>query len=275
MKEKLDLNRMHRTILAARGGSMTTAKILDHVRVNDHVEKVVVRITNSGTKEDMRAAVSKALNGQATVIESTFLEVAHETYVGYVAHNPEVKEFSKADQAAVEARTSSMRVVAKNLLLDETDQSLWEARESAGGKFLVRTSKEDLSELLSSVAQPSLQVPTKRMLSTVHAEFPSRSYAQFLERDLAEVGYGYILEATDSTVKVLAFGADEEPMEIPASDIIQVADLEGEDTEQAAIEIPAAAADASKLKKYFQQLYGKVPQFMQKLNKVIQDGTKF
>lgn len=275
MKEKLDLNRMHRQILAARGGSLVTAKILDHARINDNVEKVAVRITNSGTKDEMRAAVAKALNGQATVIESTFLEVAHETYVGYVAHNPEVKEFTKADQEAVEARTSPMRVVAKNLLLDESDQSLWEARESAGGKFLVRTSKEDLSELLSSVAEPSLKVPTQQMLASAHAEIPARSYVQFLERDLAEVGYGYALESTASTVKVLAFGADEEAMEVPASDIIQVADLEGEDTEQAAIEIPAAAADAGKLKKYYQQLFGKAPKFMQKLNKVIQDGSKF
>lgn len=281
MNERPNLNKIYRQLTTAGGGSLVAARILDSERVNDKVAKVVVRFSTEASKEHMRQALSRALNGQACGIDDTFTQVEAGTglvFVGYVAHNPEVREFTKADQAAVEARAAgSYRVVAKNMLLDEKDKSLWETRESAGGKFLVRTGKEDLSELLSSVAAPTAQLNTKRLLASSNfaGTITPRSFVQFLDRDLAEVGHGYVLESTAETVKILAFGGGDEPMEVPSSDVIQIADFEGEDTEQAAIEIPASSADAKKLRDYFQQLFGKAGFFFSKMTKMINDGTKF
>jgi voltage-gated potassium channel Kch len=276
MNERLDIKRIHRQVLAARGGSLVKATVLDYERITDQLAKVVVQLSTPCDRDEARAALNKALNGQASAVENTFLQVTSDAaiYSGLVAHNPEVKEFTKEAQASLEERKGALRVVAKNLLLDETDQSLWETRESAGGKFLVRTGKEDLSELLSSVAQLSPILETKEVMARTHAAVPTRNYVQFIDRDTAELGYGYVVAATDKTVMVVTSATDE-PLEVPVVDVLQVADFEGEDSEHVPFEVPASSADSSKLRNYYQKVFKHAPFFLEKMNKVINDGAKF
>lgn len=276
--QKLNIRAIHQTILAKQGGTLIQARILGTHRVNKNLSKILVEFSDDSDRQSLTKALANRLGAMATPVGGTFVQVASDAniYEGYVAYNPEVREMPKSAQAAIEgSRETNFRVMAKNLLLDEEDQSLWEARESASGKFLVRTSKEDLSELLSSVVTAS--APEARVVQQHWAQSTVKTnpteFVAFMDRDTAEVGYGYVVESTDNTARVLAFGADEDAIEVPMTDIIQSVALEGEDRVEG-IEVPASASDVAALKNYYKQLYGKNPTFFNKLAKAIDSLSK-
>lgn len=143
-----------------------TAALTDFQPVSKSLARVVVTMprTSSINKYDVRQAISLATNGQATPVENSFYHIDSNglpAMVGFVRANTTAKPYDKSE-------VSKMRVMAKNMLMDASDDSLWAVKTSVDGdRMLVRQSQDDLSTLLSAVKASVIRAPRIAQLASV------------------------------------------------------------------------------------------------------------
>jgi len=143
-----------------------TAALTDFQPVSKSLARVVVTMPRTGNinKYDVRQAISLATNGHASPVDNSFYHIDSNglpAMVGFVRANTTAKPYDKSE-------VGKMRVMAKNMLMDASDDSLWAVKTSVDGdRMLVRQSQDDLSTLLSSVKASVIRAPRISQLASV------------------------------------------------------------------------------------------------------------
>ena len=170
---------------AFAGIDTATVAINDYRMVSPNVAEVVVSTTGKMKPMEIAAKLVKVMNESATPIHGSFRWVKDNIAVGFVstAAAPRLIES--------ESELSGYRHVASNMYLDESDESLWELRNGAGGKYLARKGSDELPEVLSSVRRPrGAGVP-----STASIQRPEPEANEFVcfVNSKAEIDYGFVV----------------------------------------------------------------------------------
>jgi hypothetical protein len=249
--------------------STFAVSIADYKMVTPTLARVVV--TYSGqpkSKEEARAAISKRLKSLGSPVADSFRTLFRNgeisSAIGFVRANAEVVEYS-------EEALKGKRVMASNLLMDDTDKSMWDVRENAGAKYLVKHGNEDLSQLVHLASarragDPQLaQVASERVLE--------REFAAFVGKDSEEVEFGYVVAGqTDNgeTFSVLAMGADT-PVDVTPDQVVHVMNFDGDDVKAMGAEVAAVPGMGREaLVEYYTKLYGSyAPDYLQKVIDII------
>lgn len=244
---------------------------------------------------DLFAAVTAALGGKAVPVDGSF-RVVHShslpTMVGFVRSNAEVLDFDEGSKRG-------MRAMASNVLMDTSDESLWEVKQAAGAKVLVRQGTEDLNAVLQTA---KMQVARAPKLSSVASEVPEASrFVAFVDPRTSTTRYGYVLEASLDAVEILPFPTADErqddlmlprvtndstelrgegnvisqrlrdacaPISVGLDNLVETAHLAGQDN------FPQIAAptggEKEKMIDYYRKVYDYAPDYYQRLVDVIQ-----
>ncbi len=139
--------------------------LTDFKKITPTLARVVLTTINTGnlSKYDLRQAIAASTNGSCTPIVRSFYEVKSyglPAIVGFVQANREVRAYE-------EAAVKKMRVLAKNMLMDAADDSLWQVSVAGDGqKMLTRQTQDDLSSILSSVQQSVVRAPRIAQLAS-------------------------------------------------------------------------------------------------------------
>lgn len=240
----------------ANGFNTFTMKVNDYEMITPSLAHVVVTYTgNAPTQEEIRAGMAKMLNGQAVPVAQSFRKVTDGVVAGFVKAGREVREY---DEQLVTA--GKMKVMASNLLMDTEDQALYEVKESASGKYMVRQGNDDLSALVHLACRMQVGQPTFAHIASVPVE--PREFAAYVSPDTEEVEHGYVIASAEGKMTVLPCGSDT-PTEITSAHLVEVVNLDGEDVKAFGKEMAAGVAgDKAAMIEYYKALYGYDPAYL-------------
>lgn len=253
--------------LASKTGTLPSVSITGYRMLGDrHALVTTVHTHDAGRKANL-AALTAMLGGTARPIANSFRRInskveARVVSVGYLTVNPIVEELT-------DDRRANMTTLAKNVLMDNTDESLWNLKETSGGLFITRQADEELGELLASVARPRVGVVATASIASCQPN--AGEYVAFVDVNSDEMVHGFVLAAGGETASVLPHGQDEA---VSVHNDMIVASLAGVDTDDNFLERQmkretAGINDAETLKAYYRKLYAYNPEFLAEFEQMI------
>lgn len=191
----LNIDSLHARFVARRA-TTAAVSITGFQKVTPTLAKVVISHANLERlpKAQMHAAIASAMGNRARPVAGSFRRVQTaglDAAVGFVALNQESKPY-------VEKEVSRLRVLAKNMLMDETDDSLWDVRTTAGGdRMLCRQVKEDISELLVTASVHVHRAPRLEHIASVAL---AGDIVSFVDPQTEEVRAGIVIASEEVVV---------------------------------------------------------------------------
>jgi hypothetical protein len=241
-----------------------TLNVNDYDMVTPTLARVMLTYTGNipRSQEEIRASVAQLFKGHASPVADSFRKVTEGTVAGFIKTSREVREF---DSGMVTA--GKMKEMAANLLMDKTDESLWEKKSGAAGDYLVRQGNDDLSGLVHLATNKQLGQPTFAHLASMPAE--TKEFAAYVSTDTEEVEHGYVVASADGKMTVIPVGA-EDAVEVQTAQLVEVINLDGEDAKAAGGVMAAeVAADKGAMIEYYRKMFSYAPDYLQKIIDII------
>lgn len=174
----------------------------------DHISKGLcrVRITASNAvnakRSDLVSAVNKAFGNGVVAVAGSFqlineLDNSSAEYVGLITKGLHTQSVATA---SIPDRFSA---IAKNVLMDETDERVWNlVSENNGVSVLARQVDEDLGELVAIARMSNNQ--NRDFLSVLVAHAGVGQYARFYNPNTGTLDHGYVCGKEASGEVVIA-----------------------------------------------------------------------
>lgn len=288
--------------LAARVPQVA-ASIVDYRMVTPQLAQVIATFsTDKANRGDLTAAVGRALKNEASAIESSWRSLSSygsPAMIGFVQVNAETRPYE-------EASASKMVALASNMLMDATDETLWQVQaDGSGGKMLCRKGDDNLQALMETAR---VRAPRAPKLAGVLSSVNKGDFVAYIDQETASIRHGYVLATDMSIESVPVGGLDVDPMDtmdaieimplpqepdntsdeavgegnriaermveedapvlVPATLVVEAAALNGDDvnTEVAA---PSNLSNKQAMKDYYKRMYANTPGYYAMLVKTI------
>ena len=285
------------------------ANIVDYRMVTPTLAQVVATFnTTETTRDSLIQAVAAATDNKAAPIEGSFRSLSsygNPAMVGFVSVNRETRPYE-------EAAAKKMTALASNMLMDAVDDSLWEVRsDGSGNKMLCRQDGDSLQGLMETAR---IRMPRAPKLDNVLAGVDTGNFVAFVDPATENLRFGYVLATGLEIAPVPTGGIDLDPMDrqnavevlpldfgpdntsdevigegnriaqrliednapvtIPASLIVESANLNGDD-KVAEVAAPGNFTNKQSLLDYYKRLYTYSPEYYSQLTKIINNHAGF
>ena len=289
--------------LAARVPQVA-ATITDFRMVSPSLAQVVATFnTIDANRGDLTAAVGRALSNGASPIESSWRSLSSygaPAMVGFVAVNTETRPYE-------EASASKMVALASNMLMDASDETLWQVQaDGSGGKMLCKQSTGENLRALMETAR--VRAPRAPKLDTILSSVNKGDFVSYVDPVTATVRHGYVL-ATDMEIESVPVGGldvdtvgveaieimplpigpdntsdeatgegnriaerlveEDAPVLVPSTLVVEAAALNGDDVVNTEVAAPANASNKQSMKDYYKRMYANTPGYFSQLVKII------
>jgi hypothetical protein len=245
----------------------------DHQMITPTLARVVLSYTGELPEDrgQLHKQISQLFQGNGSPVVGSFSALTRsgeiKSLIGFVKASREIILFDKEVRANADGRFKAM---ASNLLMDKNDESLWEIRSGASGKYLAKQSHTDMSELVHLATASVHGLPKFSMIAS--APVQPKEFAQFVDRDAEEVYNGFVVASTDKEIKVFCVETSS-VIELSYEQLIEVAELTPEEATikgmEMAPEIAADQSDPSTLVEYYKKAYPYAPEYVSKLIEMI------
>lgn len=239
-----------------------TLNVNDYEMVTPTLARVMLNYTGSvpRTQEEIRASIAQVFKGSASPVAESFRKVTDGVIAGFIKTSREVREFNGET-------AGKMKEMAANLLMDKSDESLWEKKTGAAGEYLVRQGNDDLSGLVHLATNRQMGQPTFAHLASMPAE--KTEFAAYVSKESEEVEHGYVVASAEGKMTVIPVGA-ESAVEVETAQLVEVINLDGADAKAAGGEMAAeVAADKGAMIEYYRKMFSYAPDYLQKIIDII------
>jgi hypothetical protein len=249
-----------------------TVSITDYDMLSPTLARVVIAYTGRQTKESIRATILEKTDNLAAPVENSFRIVKANSVggiaVGYLRANKEVRVIDEKEIRA------GYRVMSSNIMMDNSDRSLWEVKEGKGGKYLARHGNEDLTALLASSNGPVIRrpdVPGVRHLATASAA--RNEFVAFVSAS-GDMDYGFVIASSKDKLKVVSYTTQAETI-IGYSSVASINQVPvPKSHNQEMLKAGISPADKAQASEYWRKLYSYNPAYMQDvIDQVNEDAT--
>lgn len=242
---------------------MKTLNITDYSLVTANLAKVVVSYTGEIDSDEFRSRLVAKLNGLAAPVASSFKRIAAGVAIGFIRANRQVVVPSSKELKA------NYRVMAKNVLMSESDKQLWDVRSGAAGTYLVRRGEEDLGELVNAATQRRTDVP--RVRDVTIAKAAAKELVAFVGED-GSIDHGFATATSDNKVRVLSV-ARGHTMEVTYDQVVSIYPVDVKPDVQRAVTASLTAAERQSAVAYYRRLYSYAPDYLQQVIRQINEGA--
>lgn len=242
---------------------MKTVNIVDYEIKSPTLAKVVIAYTGDIDRDYIKATLTEKLEYMATPVANSFKQIRAGMAVGFIRANKAVRALSSKEV------TAGYRVMASNILMDKADQSLWEVKEGAAGKYLARHGDEDLTALVQASVQRRPDAVRVSQLTIAKAA-PSEMVA-FVADD-GDVDHGFAIATADDRVKVMSF-ARRIPVTVSYENVVSIYPVNVPKDIQRQVTASLTAEEKKQSKDYYQRLYGFAPEYLALVIQQINQGT--
>lgn len=263
------VNRLATALASNENSRLPTATVHSFEDLGNGVALVVCSHTHNAGQKDNFEALANSLGERARPIAGSFRTLPYGSNsrvvsVGYVAANTMIEELTPG-------RERQMKAVAKNVLMDDADATLWDVSESAGQRFIRRQGHENIAEVLSCVASVRRDISTTA--SEVGFSYPQAgTYVAFVDKTTQAMNYGFVVASDDNGLQVLPRDGDD-LMEVENSMIVaNVHDVDTKDQylKRSLAKVEAGTISAEKLKEYYRRVYTYSPDYLALVEKTIE-----
>lgn len=248
--------------------SRFTVSVHDYTMVSPTVARVVLAHTGQvPSQEEIRQKISALFDNNAAAIAGSFRQLTSagdvKSVVGFVKMSREVRPFGDEE---IKASAENFKVMASNLLMQKSDSTMWEIKSGAMGKYLAKQTGDDLRELVHLAHNPVSGLPRFNQLASLASMTQPREFAAFVDLGAEEVMHGFVVESSEDKLTVLARETGE-VVEVATNQLVQVQDLEGEETAAltASPEMQNFGQDKSGMISYYKLAYRYAPDYVQKI----------
>lgn len=249
--------------------SARTATIADHKMVNANVAKVIIATTGDVDVEDVADMISEQLDGQGTVVRSSLRKLQSNgvsaSYVGFIKSVTEVREVSHQE---LQASYKTILASNANVLVSNEDQSMWELKTGAGGKYLVRKGEDDLSNIVASTVNHYAAAPK---LASVQMTMPStRSLVAYVTPE-GNVDYGFVTKTSAANQCVEIVSKETGDTRVVSTGVMAGAydvEVDSEVHKIVASNISREAKDRQI--EYYRALFAYAPDYMEKVIQMVE-----
>lgn len=234
-----------------------TISMNDYRIVSDTLAEVVVSCTGDMNKDERAIALSKLFNEDLSPVQGSFTWLSDGVATGFVSLAPAVQVVEGDSQLA------SYKQLASNMYMDEQDDSLWEMREGAGGKYLVRQSKDELPAILASTKAPR-RAGIPSLSSVVRAAAKENELVSFIHGDALDHGVCIGKSKTNGYPVVLSTNNPRQPVAVDPRLIVSTSTIDMSRFEDV-LRVTAALPDPSTVIDYWNRVFNHDPEYMAKL----------
>lgn len=252
----------------------SACSITEYKLINSRVAQVLVQVPQTAhlDKNAVCASLAKQLKEAAAPIQASFRWlVPGSSMIGYVGAHNATRALDNGQKME-----AGYRMVASNLYLDKQDESLWELKSGAGGKYLTRQGRDDLTELIeASRVSPRGSMP--RMHSIVNASAAPKQLVAFVNSiglGNPSVDYGFCLGKQDG--KMLLATADyNQPVAVSEHEVVGVYSVDSSEVHglvTAAVKVDAAkGVPTADSLAYYKKLFNYAPDYLKKVIKQVEE----
>lgn len=246
-----------------------TVNVHDFKLVSPTVARVILSYTGQVPPADqVRAKISAMFDNSATPIASSFRELTRggdvKSIIGFVKTTREVRPFEEAA-----SNGDGYKVMASNLLMQTSDNTMWEIKSGAMGKYLAKQSSEDLRALVHLAHNNVSGLPRFNQIASLASMTQPKEFAAFIDLEAEEVMHGFVIASQGDKLTILAKETGEQ-VEVAADQLVQVNDLEGElERITASPEMQNFSQDAGGMAAYYRLAYRYDPAYIQKIIEMI------
>ena len=243
-----------------------TVNLHDFEMYDDRISRVVLSFTGKPSPMELCAQIASLYDHKATPIRNSFRKLTDYSVVGYVASRPDNREYDEArDRSKYRSITT-----ASNMLMDKSDESTWELKESTSGtKYLCRTSLEDMAELSSAKQSRRGGIPVLANVAT--PEIASREFIAFVNAGDLDMDYGFVVGSTEKGDKVVLSALTLEEISVPSDLVVHAVNLMGSDEKAWNMTFAGDIGNKSELVEYYRKAYGYAPDYVQDVIDTIND----
>lgn len=243
---------------------MKTANITDYRLISPTLAKVIVTTTGNPDAEFIKAELSRKLEGLAIPVANSFKSLTANSSIGFVRANKPVRAVTEKELVTAYKKMSA------NVMMDKEDQSLWEVKSGATGRYLARHDQEDLTALVASASQRRVDVPQIRQVTIARAA--AQELVAFVDAD-GDMDYGFATATNDKKVRVVSFKR-RAPIEASYDDqVVSISQVQiPKETHQ---QVMAAMTPAEKqnANAYWTKLFSWAPEYLAQIKEDVNKGT--
>ena len=239
-----------------------TVNLHDYEMLSDKVARVILSTSGRMDRDELLAKTSGMFGGLATPVRGSFRRVTDHAIVGFVVAAKEVRAFDPTTEG------QKYRAIASNILMDKADETTWEMKEGASGKYLCRQGVEDLSELTASLRVHRPGLPT-----LAHVEVSSitqQEFVSFVDTSSGDMDNGFVVAAHGDDLEVFSYTSKDLVIASKAS-VVQAVHFDADDLPEFKEVSIAKLSPESKeaLIEYYKFAYRYAPDYVNKILEVI------
>lgn len=249
-----------------RGIVTDTVALTDYQIVAKDLAKVVISFTGEHDKASISAALIKQADYKVAAVENSFRLVKANVAIGFVRSNRTIRSVDSEQ----ELRASYRVMGSTNILMDNTDKSLWEVKQGKAGKYLARHGNEDLSELIECSASRRSDIPSLQVIAMANAV--PREFVAFASAN-GDMDYGFCVNASRTKLQVVSTNSNAAVI-IPHSVVAQIYQFPILKSQNAKlVEAGLSRSEKDKEIEYYKMLYSYNPEYLQQVIDQINEGS--
>lgn len=250
--------------------------LFSHEEIAPKVHRVVCTLNRDAGAEKNFEALQNFFAPNASPVECSFTRLSESeagkvVTVGFVTPNRIVKELTDDVKA-------SMTTIAKNVMMDPTDKSMWNiARTPSGDCYITRQEDEDLNTAFAAISSGKHRLGIPEIAAVVGCDTKVGTYVGYVDAETASVRFGYVLTRDDTTSTV--YNRDMEETTVDNRMIVAAIEgVMGEDNHlerliSASGKKTVAGLDGKELKDYYKKVYNYSPEFYNQMERIIDEST--
>lgn len=241
-----------------------TVSITDYRLKSPTLAKVIVSFTGQVDRQFLHETLLAKFDNEAQPVKSSFKVVKPGVAVGFVKANRAIRVVNDKELKAYR------KIGASNVLMDSTDESLWEVKSGTGGsKYLARHGQEDLSALVASVTNRRSDIPRLNQLTIAKAA--PHELVAFVDAE-GDVDHGFAMGTNEQSVRVFSHNR-KIPMSVEYDSVVGIYQVKIPASLHQAVVASLSAEEKNEANAYWRQLYGYGPEFLKETIQQTNEGT--
>lgn len=239
-----------------------TVAITDYRVIDSSLAEVVVATTGNPSRDEMVIQLTSKLKGKATPVVGSFRWLVEGTAaVGYVSTVTPVRALEG------ESVLSNYKMLASNMYMDPSDDSLWELKEGgSGGRYLARRTQEELPEIMAAAKAPQ-RTGIPSLSRVVRASVKADEFVSFVAIG-GEVDYG-VCVGTKEGASVVLSTTTRRLHAVPRERIISATKIDANKLRTP--RVTAGMPDANVVIDYWKQVYSYDQEYLNKLVQQVEE----
>jgi len=239
-----------------------TVAITDYRLMTPSLAKVIVSFTGNIDRRFLHEKLTEMFDGCAQPVRASFKQIQEGVAVGFIKAN-------RAIRMVDEKQLKAYRLMGSNIMMDESDKSLWEVKTGASGKYLARHGQEDLQALVQASKITRTDIP--RIAHLTIARATAAELMSFVD-DEGDVDHGFAYQTSESQVRVVSF-ARKMPMTVDYDAVVGIVPMDVPAHVRAQVIASMTPEEKKQANAYWTRLYSYAPDYMRETIKQVNEGT--